>query len=69
MTRPEIRIYIGDGNFIDRKMNDLEFDQYLIDQEEVLKAKEAQKLALAKKEEILNRLGITAEEAKLILNA
>jgi hypothetical protein len=26
MTKPEIRIYTGDGQFIDREMNDQEYE-------------------------------------------
>jgi hypothetical protein len=32
MSKPIVRIYTGDGEFIDREMNDAEFAQYETDQ-------------------------------------
>jgi hypothetical protein len=68
MTRPIIRIHnLSTDEVIDREMNDTEFAQYEADQAasttEVAdtEAKAAQKVAL------LERLGITAEEAQLLL--
>jgi hypothetical protein len=56
------------GEVIEREMNDEELTQYEIDQEnEVLRlAKEA--AAATAKAALLERLGITAEEAKLLLS-
>ena len=67
MNKPTIRIYQGNDEFIDRKMNDEEFAQYEVDQvaEAARKAEaEAKKLA---KTAILDRIGLTADELKTIL--
>jgi hypothetical protein len=53
---------------IDREMNDTEFAQYEADQEELAaKQAEAESKAIAKAE-LLNQLGITEEQAKLLLS-
>ena len=68
MSRPVIRIHNTETNeIIDREMNEAEFAQYQVDvaEAEVRKA-EAQAKAQAKAE-LLERLGITADEAKLLL--
>ena len=69
MTRPMVRIHnVSTDTVVDREMNDAEFAQYEIDQAVAatqaaeLEAKAAEKAAL------LERLGITAEEAKLLLS-
>lgn len=65
--RPEVRIYQNDGSFIDRAMNDEEFAQYEIDKANY-EAQQAELAAKAEaKAELLARLGITAEEAQLLL--
>jgi hypothetical protein len=67
MKKPIVRIYQGNGEFIDREMNDDEFAQYKIDQTNYqaelieAEAKEAQRQA------ILDRIGLTADELKTIL--
>jgi hypothetical protein len=67
-TRPMIRIHNSQTNeVIDREMNDDEFAQYEAD-----KAKQAAKQAEAEAKElarqaIFDRLGLTADEAKLLL--
>jgi hypothetical protein len=68
MTKPEIRIYTGDGQFIDREMNDQEYAQWEIDQATVLAEAEAEAKLLADKAALLERLGITEDEAKLLLS-
>ena len=68
MTKPEIRIYTGDGQFIDREMNDQEYAQWEIDQATVVAEAEAETKLLADKAALLDRLGITADEAKLLLS-
>jgi hypothetical protein len=68
MTKPEIRIYTGDGQFIDREMNDQEYAQWEIDQATVEAEAEAEAKLLADKAALLERLGITADEAKLLLS-
>jgi hypothetical protein len=60
-TRPIVMIHnIETNEIIEREMNDAEFAQYEIDKSND-EAKEAQRQAL------LDRLGITADEAKLLL--
>jgi hypothetical protein len=68
MTKPIVKIVNATtGEEIEREMNAEEFAQYEIDQarSEALKAEEAAKAAA--KAELLERLGITAEEAALLL--
>lgn len=68
MSRPMIRIHNTETNeVIDREMNDIEFAQYEQDQ-----AVEADRLAMEEskataKTALLKRLGITADEAALLL--
>jgi hypothetical protein len=67
-TRPTVRIHdISTDEVIDREMNDAEFAQYEADQaaQAILQA-EAEAKATAKAA-LLTRLGITAEEAQLLL--
>jgi hypothetical protein len=55
------------GEIVDRKMTDEEFAQYKIDQANVI-AKQAEAEARAtQKAALLERLGITEDEAKLLL--
>ena len=69
MTRPMIRIHnISTDEVIDREMNDEEFAQYEIDQAEQAERVAAEAAKAAEKEALLARLGITADEAKLLLN-
>jgi hypothetical protein len=68
MKKPQIRIAELDGTVIDREMTNEEFADYKIMIEksnENAVAKEAQVTAKAA---LLERLGITAEEAKLLLS-
>jgi hypothetical protein len=68
MTRPMIRIHnIETDEIIDREMNDQEFAQYEASQaiEASIQA-EAETKAEAR-QAILDRLGLTADEAKLLL--
>ena len=68
-TRPTVRIHNSQTDeVIDREMNDDEFAQYEAD-----KAKQAAKQAEAEAKEtakaaLLSKLGITAEEAALLLS-
>jgi hypothetical protein len=69
MTRPIVRIHNSETNeVIDREMTDAEFAQYNADQT-------ANKIALAEAEAkatakaaLLSKLGITADEATLLLS-
>lgn len=68
MTRPIIRIHdLETDKVIDREMTDAEFEQYETD----LTAAEIAKNELVAKEnakaQLLDRLGITEDEAKLLL--
>lgn len=68
MTNPTIRIHNTETDeVIDREMNAKEFAQYEKDQSaaEVLKAADVAQVDA--KTALLERLGITAEEAKLLL--
>lgn len=67
-TRPMVRIHnLETEEIIDREMNDEEFAQYEIDQiaEAAKSAAAAQKAA--DKAALLTQLGITEEQAKLLL--
>ena len=68
MSRPIIRIHNGDTDeIIDREMTDEEFAQYQTDVSESLAFSEQKTAAAAAKSALLDRLGITAEEAALLL--
>jgi hypothetical protein len=68
MTRPTVRIHdLATDTITDREMNDEEYAQYLADQEaNATREAEAQAKAEAKAA-LLAKLGITADEAKLLL--
>jgi hypothetical protein len=68
MSRPMIRIHNVETNeVIDREMNDQEFAEYEEDQAaSAARQAEAEAKATAKAA-LLTRLGITAEEAQLLL--
>ena len=68
MTKPMIRIHdISTDEVIDREMTDNEYDEFLANQE--IMAAENAKAEQAKidRAALLARLGITAEEAALLL--
>ena len=67
-TRPMVRIHnIETNEVIDREMNDDEFAQYEADKAvEATKKAEAEAKATARAS-ILDRLGLTAEEAAILL--
>jgi hypothetical protein len=67
-TKPTVRIHDASTNeVIDREMTDAEFAQYEAEQvqREIIKAENEAKAA--QRQAILDRLGLTADEAKLIL--
>lgn len=68
MTRPMIRIHnTQTDEIIDREMNDDEFEQLQADQDKkATEEAEAEAKATAR-QEILDRLGITADEAAILL--
>lgn len=69
MKKPNIRIYTGSNidEFIDREMNDDEFAQYKIDKANAEAEKAEAEAKVVARQAILDRLGITADEAKLLL--
>ena len=68
MTRPTVRIHdLSTDEVIDREMNDAEFAQYEADQAAVATQAAAEAAKAAEKAALLARLGITADEAKLLL--
>jgi hypothetical protein len=68
MTRPIVRIHdLSTDEVIDREMNDAEFAQYEVDQAAQIAQAAAEAAKAAEKESLLTRLGITADEAQLLL--
>jgi hypothetical protein len=68
MSKPMIRIHNTETNeIIDREMNAAEYAQYKLDEANT-KTKQAEAEAKeTARVELLNRLGITADEAQLLL--
>lgn len=68
MTRPMIRIQdLSTDEIIDREMNDEEFAQYQLDLQTAADNAKMRDAAEAARNALLKRLGITADEAKLLL--
>jgi predicted metal-binding transcription factor (methanogenesis marker protein 9) len=67
MSKPMVRIVELDGTVIDREMTNAEFVQYEKDVAENLAYKAELQSQATAKAELLERLGITADEAKLLL--
>ena len=68
MIKPMVRIHnIETDEVIDREMTDLEFSQYKADQEQAALNEQAEADKAQAKSALLERLGITADEAKLLL--
>ena len=67
-TRPMVRIHdIETNKVIDREMNDTEFAQYEANQAATAAHKAAEAQKAADKAALLAQLGITEEQAKLLL--
>jgi hypothetical protein len=67
-SRPMVRIHNAETDeVIDREMNDAEFAQYEADQAAAAAQAAAEAAKAAEKEALLAKLGITADEAKLLL--
>ena len=67
-TRPMVRIHnIETDEVIDREMNEAEFAQYEAEKAAQQAAQAEADAKAAEKQALLDRLGITADEAKLIL--
>ena len=68
MTKPIIRIHNTETNeIIDRQMTNAEFAQYQADQELEAQRQAQVEAEGAAKAALLDRLGITKDEAKLLL--
>lgn len=68
MTKPMIRIHNLETNeIIDREMNDEEFAAFQAEQESIAQTEANAKAQSEAKAALLERLGITEEEAKLLL--
>ena len=69
MSRPIIRIHnVTTNEVIDREMNDAEFAQYEADKAAQAIAKAEAEAKATAKAALLAQLGITAEQAKLLLS-
>ena len=64
---PTVRIYNSDNTFIDRPMNEVELDQYEKDKAEAAARIIEETKKAADKTALLEKLGITEDEAKLLL--
>lgn len=68
MIKPIITIHNAETDEIEtREMNDTEFAVYQAQLEELEKEKQAEQDLFNKRQALLNRLGITDEEARLLL--
>lgn len=69
MSRPMVRIHNTETNeVVDREMNDAEFAQYQADQAAQATAQAEAEAKATAKAALLTQLGITAEQAKLLLS-
>lgn len=69
MSKPMIRIHnIETDEVIDREMTDEEFQQYEIERIEFEQSLAQEEAKLVQRQALLNRLGITEEEAQLLLS-
>ena len=67
-TKPMIKIHNAETDeVIEREMNTAEFAQYQVDQAAQVAVKAEADAKAAERQAILDRLGLTADEAKLIL--
>ena len=67
MTKPMKRIVELDGTVIDRELTDAEFAQYQLDIEKTETRKAEAEAKAAQKAALLERLGISEDEARLLL--
>jgi len=69
MTKPIIREHnVKTDKIIDREMNDLEFAAFKADQELQILLKSAENAKIAQRSALLERLGLTEDEVKLLLS-
>ena len=67
-TKPTVRIHNTETDeVIDREMNDAEFVQYEADQAAKAAAKSEAESKSARRQQILEKLGLTNDEAQLLL--
>lgn len=67
-NKPTIRIHdLSTNEIIDREMNDAEFAQYEANKAAQAAEKAEAEAKAVERQAILDRLGLTADEAKLIL--
>jgi hypothetical protein len=67
MPKPMIRIY-NNGDFIDREMTNAEYKDHLELIESLKAVKEKAAAQEAKKQEVLDKLGLTADEVSALLS-
>jgi hypothetical protein len=68
LTKPMVRIHdLATNEVIDREMNDAEFAELQTRQEMLVVEKAEAEAKAAQRQAILDRLGLTADEAKLLL--
>ena len=65
--RPSVKIVELDGTEIEREMNDAEYEVFLKDMELFEQRKQAAEQQQAARAALLDRLGLTEDEAKLLL--
>jgi hypothetical protein len=63
----KVREYQEDGSYIDREMTEAEIAQSAIDAEEIAKIEAALAAREAKKQEVLDKLGLTPEDVTALL--
>ena len=69
MTKPMVRVHNADTDLVtDREMTDAEFEQYKIDQAAAIQEQEAELAKANAKTALLERLGLTVDEAALLLS-
>jgi len=69
MSRPTIRIHnVTTNEVFDREMDDAEFEAYQDRQKQYLMEQAETKAKASAKADLLKKLGITAEEAVLLLS-
>ena len=69
IEKPLIKfVNLETGEEIEREMNDEEYSQYMVDLEEDKKIKEQVRIKAEKKSALLEKLGITEEEANILLS-
>jgi antitoxin component of RelBE/YafQ-DinJ toxin-antitoxin module len=66
-TTSKVREYQEDGSYIDREMTEAEIAQARIDAEAALEAEAALATREAKKQEVLDKLGLTSEDVIALL--